>query len=218
VKSIKTILAKYTVFLWAILKPLGVWGVFVTGLLDGSFIGLPVDVVVASYVYTDRARMILYILMASAGSSLGSLVIYWIGYKGGNALLRKRMTPEKLQKIEASFAKRQFLALMIPAMLPPPTPFKLFELAAAAFEMPVGKFLLSIFTGRCIRFLAVSILTLYFGPQFVHYSGALFQHHFKWIAAAFVLVGLVWYFLARKKSEASVEVLPENTSSSAKQI
>ena len=198
-KSIKAFLKKYTVFLWALMKPLGIWGVFLSGFLDSAFIGLPIDVVVATYVYTDRTRMILYIVMASAGSSLGSLVMYWIGYKGGNALLRKRMSPERLQRIEAAFAKRQFLALMIPAMLPPPTPFKLFELAAAAFEMPVGKFLLSIFTGRCIRFLVISLLTLYFGPQFVHWSGALFHHHFKWIAAVVVLGGVVWYLLARKK-------------------
>ncbi len=181
------------------MKPLGIWGVFLAGFLDSAFIGLPIDVVVATYVYTDRTRMILYIVMASAGSSLGSLVMYWIGYKGGNALLRKRMSPERLQRIEAAFAKRQFLALMIPAMLPPPTPFKLFELAAAAFEMPVGKFLLSIFTGRCIRFLVISLLTLYFGPQFVHWSGALFHHRFKWIAAVVALGGVVWYLLARKK-------------------
>ena len=198
-KSIKTLLTKYTVFLWALMKPLGIWGVFLAGFLDSAFIGLPVDVVVATYVYTDRTKLILYIVMASAGSSIGSLVMYWIGYKGGNALLRKRMSPERLQRIEAAFSKRQFLALMIPAMLPPPTPFKLFELAAAAFEMPVGKFLLSIFTGRCIRFLVISLFTLYFGPQFVHWSGALFHHHFKWIAAAVVLAGVIWYLLTRKK-------------------
>lgn len=198
-KSIKTFLTKYTVFLWAIMKPLGIWGVFLAGFLDSAFIGLPVDVVVATYVYTDRTKLILYIVMASAGSSIGSLVMYWIGYKGGNALLRKRMSPERLQRIEAAFSKRQFLALMIPAMLPPPTPFKLFELAAAAFEMPVGKFLLSIFTGRCIRFLVISLFTLYFGPQFVHWSGALFHHHFKWIAAVVVLAGVIWYLLTRKK-------------------
>ena len=200
-KSFKTFLTKYTALLVAFMKPLGIWGAFLTGFLDSAFIGPPggVDAIVATYVYTDRTRMILYIVMASAGSSIGSLVMYWIGYKGGNALLRKRMSPERLQRIEAAFSKRQFLALMIPAMLPPPTPFKLFELAAAAFEMPVGKFLLSIFTGRCIRFLVISLFTLYFGPQFVHWSGALFHHHFKWIAAVVVLGVVIWFLLARKK-------------------
>ena len=93
------------------MKPLGIWGVFLAGLLDSAFIGLPVDVVVASYVYTDRVRFLLYVLMASAGSTLGSLVVYWIGIKGGGVLLRKRMSPERLQKIEAAFARHQFLAL-----------------------------------------------------------------------------------------------------------
>jgi len=180
------------------MKPLGIWGVFLAGLLDSAFIGLPVDVVVATYVYNDKMRFLLYVLMASAGSTLGSLVVYWIGLKGGAVLLRKRMSPERLQKIEASFARHQFLALMVPAMLPPPTPFKLFELAAAAFEMPIGKFLLAIFTGRCIRFLTVGILTIKLGPQFVHWSGAFFQRHF-WRVVLVLAVGLAIWLWVRKK-------------------
>ena len=60
---------------------------------------------------------------------------------------------------------------MFPAMLPPPTPFKLFALAAAVSEMKFTHFLLAIFAGRFVRFLALSILTLVFGPQFVQISG-----------------------------------------------
>ncbi len=210
-KSLKTILAKYTVFLWALMKPLGIWGVFLAGLLDSAFIGLPVDVVVASYVYTDRVRFLLYVLMASAGSTLGSLVVYWIGIKGGGVLLRKRMSPERLQKIEASFARHQFLALMIPAMLPPPTPFKLFELAAAAFEMPMGKFLLAIFTGRCIRFLTVGILTIKLGPQFIHGSGAFFHRHFWWVALTAAAAVALWFWL-RKKPATLPQAEPETLS------
>jgi membrane protein YqaA with SNARE-associated domain len=208
VKSLKTILAKYTVFLWALMKPLGIWGVFLAGLLDSAFLGLPVDVVVAGYVYTDRVRFLLYVLMASVGSTLGSLIIYWIGLKGGAVLLRKRMSPERLQKIEAAFARHQFLALMIPAMLPPPTPFKLFELAAAAFEMPMGKFLLAIFSGRCIRFLTVGILTIELGPQFIHASGAFFRHHFWWVALAAAVVTL-WVVHTRKTPAPLATVVPE---------
>jgi uncharacterized membrane protein YdjX (TVP38/TMEM64 family) len=93
---------------------------------------------------------------------------------------------------------------MIPAMLPPPTPFKLFELAAAAFEMPIGKFLLAIFCGRCLRFLAVSFLTIKFGPQFVHWFGAFFRHHFWWIALTVTAGGVLWLVLIRKKPSASI--------------
>lgn len=198
-KSLKTILPKYTAFLWALMKPLGIWGVFLAGLLDSAFIGLPVDVVVAGYVYANPLRFLLYVIMASAGSTLGSLVVYWIGLKGGAVLLRKRMSPERLLRIEAAFAKHQFLTLMIPAMMPPPTPFKLFEFAAAAFEMPIGKFLLAIFCGRCLRFLAVSFLTIKFGPQFVHWFGAFFGHHFWWIALAAAVAGSLWLWRNRRK-------------------
>jgi membrane protein YqaA with SNARE-associated domain len=209
VKSLKNILGKYTLFLWALMKPLGAWGVFLAGLLDSAFIGLPVDVVVATYVYNNRLRYLLYVLMASAGSTLGSLIVYWIGLKGGAVLLRKRMSPERLRKIEAAFAQHEFLALMVPAMLPPPTPFKLFELAAAAFEMPVGKFLLAIFTGRCIRFLIVGALTIKFGPQFVHWSVAFFHHHFWWIALAVVAVAALWLLMGRKQPAAGSQAVAE---------
>ena len=90
-KTIKHILSRYTAFLWTLLKPLGAWGVLVVPALDGAFIGLPVDAVVAGYVYQNPARFLLYALMASVGSTLGSIVIYVIGYKGGEELLRKRV-------------------------------------------------------------------------------------------------------------------------------
>src|SRR6202011_6317868 len=105
--------------------------------------------------------------MASAGSALGSIVIYGIGYLGGEELLRKRISPERFDRFHQAFEKHPFWSLMFPAMLPPPTPFKLFALAAAAFEMNFGHFLLAIFAGRFIRFLILALLTIKFGPQVV---------------------------------------------------
>jgi uncharacterized membrane protein YdjX (TVP38/TMEM64 family) len=87
---------------------------------------------------------------------------------------------------------------MFPAMLPPPTPFKLFVLAASVFEMKFWHFLLAIFAGRFVRFITLSLLTLKFGPQFVEWSGRLFSEHFSWVLAA-VAVGLaVWLVMRRR--------------------
>jgi len=97
-KIIKHILSRYTAFVWAVLKPLGAWGVFTIAALDGAALGLPMDLVIAGYVYTNPRRFLLYVIMASAGSSLGSLVIYAIGHKGGQQLLQKRMSPERFEK------------------------------------------------------------------------------------------------------------------------
>ena len=176
----KHILARYTAFLWAILKPLGIWGVFVISAVDGSFMGLPMDAVVAGYVYQDRSRFLLYVLLASAGSAVGSIVLYVIGYFGGEALLRKRLSPERFEKIHRSFEEHEFWALMFPAMLPPPTPFKLFVLAASVFEMNFWHFLLAIFAGRFIRFMILALLTMKYGQEVVSLVGNLFRTHLHW--------------------------------------
>jgi membrane protein YqaA with SNARE-associated domain len=200
-KTIKHILSRYTAFLSLLLKPLGIWGVFVFGGLDAAAIGLPLDVVVAGYVYQDRSRFLLYVLMASAGSAIGSIVIYLIGYTGGEALLRKQISAARFEKLHRTFEKHPFWGLMLPAMLPPPTPFKLFMLAAAVSEMQFAHFLLAIFSGRFVRFLVLSLLTIKFGPQFVQISGDLFRRHFNWVLAL-VAAGLaVWLLLRRRKAK-----------------
>ena len=199
-KTIKHILSRYTVFLWALLKPLGAWGIFVIAALDGSVVGLPVDVVVAGYVYQNHARLLLYVLMASAGSAFGSIIIYVIGYKGGEELLRKRIPPERFEKLHSTFEKHPFWSLMFPAMLPPPTPFKLFVLAAAASEMGFWKFLLAIFSGRVVRFLILALLILKFGPGFVHVLGEMFRAHLYWmwiVLAAGLMISLL---MARRRA------------------
>ena len=198
-KSLGKFLAKYTALLWAVLKPLGLWGLFAIAIVDGSSIGLPIDLAVIGYANSDRSRLLLYVLVASIGEAIGSLVVYWIGYTSGGVLLRKRISPEKLKKIEQAFNRHEFWALMFPAMLPPPTPFKLFELAAAAFEMPLGKFLLAIFAGRFIRFFTISLLTLTYGPQFAHGIGDLFRKHFWWMLLAVAAGIAVWLLLRRRK-------------------
>lgn len=128
--AITHIISRYTAFLWALLQPLGAWGVFAIAALDAAALGLPMDVVIAGYVYKNPSLFLLYVLMGSAGSALGSSVLYLIGYEGGEKVLRKRISPERFAKIHAAFERHEFWALMFPAMLPPPTPFKLFVLDA----------------------------------------------------------------------------------------
>ena len=214
-KTIKHILSRYTAFLWALLKPLGAWGVLVVAALDGAFIGLPVDAVVAGYVYRDPARFLLYALMASAGSALGSIVIYGIGYEGGEELLRKRIPPERFEKIHAAFDKHPFWSLMFPAMLPPPTPFKLFVLAAAVSEMGFVRFLLAIFSGRMVRFVLLGLLTIKFGPDVVRLFGTLFLRHYYWFLGAIVAGLVIWLVMRRKKMNNTIAADAEDAQKSA---
>lgn len=188
--------------MWGILAPLGAWGVFLAAAIDEAFIGLPIDAIVAAYVYRDRHSFLIYVLAASVGSALGGIVIYVIGYMGGEVLLRKRLSPERFAKIHASFEKHEFLALMFPAMLPPPFPFKAIVLAAAVFEMSIARFLLAIFAGRLLRFTIIGYLTLRFGPHFVGLIVHVFAYRFKWVLLA-VAAGLVLWLLWRRKKRAA---------------
>lgn len=181
------------------LVPLGPWGMLALAAVDGSFLGMPLDAIFVYYVYTDRSRFLLYVLLGAAGSVLGSVVLYIVGYTGGEVLLRKRLSSQRFEKIHASFERHEFWALMFPAMLPPPTPFKIVVLAAAAFEMNFAHFLLAIFAGRFLRFLIEAILTLYFGPGIVTLTGALFAHHFLWILAGVGALVALWLIRRRKK-------------------
>jgi membrane protein YqaA with SNARE-associated domain len=198
-KTLKHILSRYTAFLWAWLKPLGPWGVLLAGGLDGGFIGLPIDAVVAGYVYQDPARSLLYVFLASAGSALGSIVIYVIGYVGEEELLRKRIPPERFEKMHAAFDKHPFWSLMFPAMLPPPTPFKLFVLAAAVSEMSFARFLLAIFFGRMVRFGVLAVLVIKFGPDVVRLAGEVVRQHY-YVVLAIVALGVAAWLVRRRSA------------------
>jgi membrane protein YqaA with SNARE-associated domain len=190
--KIKHFVHAYGEWIKHLLAPLGPWGLLAFAAVDGSFMGMPLDAIFVGYVYNDRSRFLMYVLLASAGSALGSIVLYIIGFTGGEVLLRKRLPPERYEKIHASFEQHEFWALMFPAMLPPPTPFKIVVLAAAAFEMNFAHFLLAIFAGRFVRFLIEALLTLYFGPGIVTLSGGLFAHHIGWILAGLALIAVGW--------------------------
>ncbi len=194
-KTIGHILARYTAWIFRLLVPLGIWGPFVVAFADSALLGMPVDAVVAAYVYNDRRHFLLYVILASLGSAVGSIPLYLLGYLGGEKVLRKRISEERFQKIHASFERHEFWALMFPGMLPPPTPFKAFVLGAAVFEMRFRDFLAAIFAGRFVRFMVLSVLTLWFGPQIVDLTGKLFRQHFYWVLGAAVAGVAVWLLL-----------------------
>ena len=208
-KKLTHILARYTAWILGLMKVLGIWGVFVITFADSALLGMPVDFIVATYVYQDRKRMLLFICMASLGSALGSIPLYIIGYIGGERVLRKRISEERFLKIHRSFEQHEFWALMFPGMLPPPMPFKIFVLGAAVFEMKFRDFLIAIFAGRFIRFLVLSVLVLWFGPEIVALFGGVFKRHWIWVLTLAIGGVSLWLVLRRWRSARAVETRSE---------
>lgn len=194
-QEIRLLIVRYVEFIWKLVEPLGAWAIFAVAAIDSAFFGFPLDPLVAGYVYRDNSRFLLHSALAAAGSAAGSLVLYVIGYKGGEVLLARRVSATRFNRIRESFDRHEFWALMFPSMMPPPFPFKLFVLAASAFEMNLGHFLLAIFAGRMVRFLLLSVLVLKFGGQAVRFASLLVEKPLLFLLlalAAMAVYGLLW--------------------------
>ena len=207
-------LAKSKVFLkvaaWiAFLKTLGAWGVFILATIDSVAIPIPLDALVAGYVYSNPHLAWLYCIAGAVGSAVGCLVPYGLGRAGGELFLLKRISEERLQRIRDRFEKQEFVALMVPAMLPPPTPFKLFVFSAGVFEMRLPAFLLAIVSGRLIRFSVLSVLTVIFGPQIVTQAKFLLRNHLGFTILAIMVAMAAAYLIFRLMRAPVTEVAKE---------
>jgi membrane protein YqaA with SNARE-associated domain len=167
----------------AVLKPLGVWGVCALAIVDSSSIPMPIDAIVIGYVAADHRKFVIYALMAALGSAIGSLVPYYVGRAGGELFLLKRVNRERYEKLRDRFDKQEFLAIMIPAMMPPPMPVKLFEFAAGVFEMKPVWFFSAIMVGKFLRFLLWAVITILYGPAIVHTIGHALHVHLGLVLA-----------------------------------
>lgn len=163
--------------------------------IDAAMFGMPIDAIVCGYAYARPSHLLLYSLGAAVGSALGSLVVYVIGYKGGEVMLKKRMGEARFNRITASFEQREFVLLTVISMLPPPTPFKLFVLAAGMAEMRPWRFLSAIVLGRFARFTIESILVVRYGPHIIALLAEALRHHLSYVIAVLVAVALIgWWF------------------------
>ena len=202
------LLLKYGAFI-AALKALGAWGVMLIALLDAAAFGIPMDPLMAGFIYSSPANAILYCLAASIGSAVGSLVPFLLGRAGGELFLLKKIDEARLKRIRDRFEKQEFLALMIPATLPPPTPFKLFVFSAGVFEMKTLHFLLAVFLGRMVRFGVLSVLTIVFGPEIVSIIKTLLKNHPSIVVVLVLAILVLVYLLFRLMKKPVEEVAKE---------
>jgi len=180
---------------------LGGPGIFVIAFLDSSFLSLPQinDLLVVLMVTEHKNRVLYYAAMATFGSVAGCYVIYFLAEKGGEAFLRKRLKPGHVERALAAYKRHGLMALMIPALLPPPAPFKLFVLAAGVARVRPLQFVIAVTVARGARYIALGILAVYYGDAALE----LMQTHGKTVAL--VVVGLLvaaiaGYWLMRRKS------------------
>ncbi len=181
-------------WLQAIVASAGGLGLFLIAFLDSSVLTFPVinDLLLIDLSIRNPARMPYYAAMATLGSVAGCLLLYYIARKGGEAMFQKQAGP-RAQQIRAWIKRNGFLSILVTALLPPPTPFKIFVIAAGALEMPIRTFVLGLLAARAIRFFGEGFLAIRYGDQ----AGQFLVTHKLEVAGIALGVVLCLYLLSR---------------------
>jgi membrane protein YqaA with SNARE-associated domain len=173
---------------------LGAPGLFLISFLDSSVLTFPVinDLLLIELSIQKPSQMPLYAAMAMIGSVLGCVLLYFIAKKGGEAFFRKK-AGDRAQAIHGWVEKNGFGGMLAAALLPPPTPFKIFVFAAGVFEVPLSSFVTAIGLARAIRYFGIGYLAIRFGEQAMPFIA---QHKIQ-VAIGVVLFVAVSYGLSR---------------------
>ena len=189
----------FAVWIYGIALAIGGPGLFAIAFLDSSFVSLPQinDILVVLMVTQHKAWMLYYAAMATLGSVAGCYTIYYLAERGGEAFLKKRLRAGQTERALALYKRHGVLALVVPALLPPPAPFKLFVLMAGVAEVPRMKFALSIAAARGLRYLVLGILAISYGDLALELMRTHGREVALWLAGTIVVAALGLWWMRR---------------------
>jgi membrane protein YqaA with SNARE-associated domain len=194
-------MARITAWIEGFALSIGAPGLFIIAFLDSSFLSFPEvnDLLIVLLVVNHPERMLLYATMSTLGSIAGCLALYFVGRKGGNALLRKRFAGGTVERAAELMRKYGAMALIVPALLPPPAPFKIFVLMGGVANIPLPTFIWAIAVGRGVRYFGEGILAVMYGKQaldYIHRNGRTVGLGL----AVIVVVGGAAYYLWKRRA------------------
>jgi membrane protein YqaA with SNARE-associated domain len=185
------------------LRRLGGLGLIPLGLLDNSVVPLPgsMDVFVVILAAAQRDWWPYYAFMATMGSVVGGYLTYRLARGEGSGRLGSRLKRSQMEKVHGEFEKWGFLAIAVPAMIPPPFPMTPFLIVAGATKYSTHKFLGALFLGRGIRYTALAFLAALYGRRILGY----FSQHTReiiWASIALMIAGVGFALLRWKYASA----------------
>jgi membrane protein YqaA with SNARE-associated domain len=201
------------VVLWiqnVLLPTLGPAGLFVVAFFDSSFLSLPEinDILVVTSCSLNPRSAWIPITLATLGSLAGCSVLWEIGRRGGEPLLERRFGKAQVARTRVAFERWDLLALIVPALLPPPMPFKIFVLSAGVFGVPWRRFAGTLILARGFRYVFWGVLGIVYGDEALKLLRAVdrwFDDHGLMVLAvlaAAALVGLAVWALRRRHHSA----------------
>jgi membrane protein YqaA with SNARE-associated domain len=180
---------------WA--SELGGLGLFILATLDSSFLSFPqvndLLIIVLSTKYPER--MVYYAGMTVLGSLLGCFMLYGVARRGGEVFIRKRVKGKYADRAIALYQRHGLLAVVVPALLPPPVPFKVFVLLAGAAAVSPVRFVIAVAIGRGIRYFGQGYLAVLYGEQAAEFMKAHGTALGLGLAAAALMMGGILFYL-----------------------
>jgi len=175
-------------------------GLFFIALLDAALIPIPggPDVVVIALSRHSSTMMPFYVAIAVIGSTIGSLILYFIARRGGDAALKK-FSPEKRERARRFVDRYDMWALLVAAVMPPPFPFKIFVLSAGAFRMHISRFLAALIIGRGFRFIVEGYAAVRYGDAAFDVIRRNYPLVGLSVAAAIIVVAVLNTMLRRRR-------------------
>jgi len=186
---------------------LGPFGLFAVALLDSTFVPLPssVDALMIILTTAHPRMMVAYALLATSGSTVGCLILYYISRRTGSRAL-KRFSPAKQARAKDLIERYDVLSVLVASLMPPPFPFKVFVISAGVFRFNVIRFGIAIFAGRLFRFLLEGYLAIRYGAQ----AKEVLAKNYPWIGLG-LAIAITAFFVTRnllkRKSRAGAEKL-----------
>ena len=176
---------------------LGAPGLFLVAFLDSSFLSLPeiADLLVIYMVTRHKGRLFEYVVATTMGSLLGCLVMYYIGKKGTDAVGRGRASGPRMERTLKQLRKHGVMAVLVPSILPPPMPFKIFILLAGVAGVPAPTFAIALVLGRGLRYGGEALLAMFYGDRVAEFIKANFATVSLWtliLSAVVILTLIVW--------------------------
>ena len=190
----------FIIWIYGFALAIGGPGLFAVAFLDSSFISLPQinDILVVLMATQNKAWMPYYAAMATLGSLAGCYVMYYLAGKSGETFLAKRLRTGRTDRALALYKRYGLLALMVPALLPPPAPFKLFVLMAGVARVPPLKFVAAIGVSRGVRYIVLGLLAIWYGDLALELMRTRGREVALWLAGLIVLGAAGWWWVNRR--------------------
>lgn len=171
----------------------GPFGLFAVALLDSAFVPLPssADALMILLTTAHPRMMIVYALLATAGSTIGCVILYYVSRRAGNRALKK-FSPAKQKRVKELIDSYDVLSVLVASLMPPPFPFKLFVITAGVFRFSLTRFTIAIIAGRIFRFLLEGYLAVRYGAQ----AKQILARYYPWIGLG-LAVSIIAFFVTR---------------------